>query len=46
MQLPLRNRNYILFVMTLQGRLVTSHLEALEQSSGMTLSRADLVLVW
>jgi len=33
-------------VTTLQGHLVTSHLEVLEQSSGMTLSRADLVLVW
>src|SRR6266404_7556109 len=28
-------------VMTLQGHLVTSHLEALERSSGMTLSRVD-----
>ncbi len=31
-------------VTTLQGRLVTSLDEALEQSSGMTLSRVDLVL--
>ncbi len=30
--------------MTLQGRLVTSLCEALERSSGMTLSCMDLVL--
>jgi len=30
-------------VTTLQGRLVTSHLEALERSSGKTLSHMDLV---
>ena len=33
-------------VTTLQGRLVTRTVEALERSSGMTLSRADLVLYW
>ncbi len=31
-------------VTTLQGRLITRLGEALERSSGMTLSRADLVL--
>ncbi len=35
-----------LIVMTLQGCLATSHLEALEQSLGMTLSHMDLVFVW
>ncbi len=37
---------YKLGVTTLQGRLMTSHLEVLGQSLGMTLSRAGLVLVW
>jgi len=33
------------FVTTLQSRLITRTGEALERSSGMTLSRADLVFV-
>ncbi len=35
---------YSLDVTTLQGRLITRLDEALERSSGMTLSRADLAL--
>ncbi len=33
-------------VTTLQGRLVTRLSEALERSSGMTLSRVDFSVVW
>ncbi len=41
----LQEYNFTINVTTLQGRLATRLSEALEQSSGMTLRRASLVLI-